>query len=119
MYNTTHPEDLPYEVLYNIVLNNNLKTILNYCSTSQYYNDICKDYKFWKDKIKLDFPEYNIKHNNFEYKMVYFILFEDTIREQIVLLRLNLNKISLLNYNKIYPLIEDTIKKILEKSPKK
>lgn len=74
---TTVVTDLPIDVLKEIMLNSDIKTIQQYCQTDKQANRLCYDLSFWNEKL--------IKENNIP------ILFnkdrpyediEDTIKEQ-------------------------------------
>lgn len=47
--------DFPYEVLFNILLNINLKDLANYCQTSKRASEICRDQSFWRVKLWGDY----------------------------------------------------------------
>ena len=47
--------DFPYEILFNILLNADLKDIANYCQTSKSASGICKDQNFWRIKLWKDY----------------------------------------------------------------
>lgn len=48
-------ESIPSEINYNILLSLPLNSVLTMCQVNRYYNDICKDDFFWKEKTLYDF----------------------------------------------------------------
>jgi alpha-tubulin suppressor-like RCC1 family protein len=51
--------DLPYETLFNIILDLPLSSLPNYCSTSHQANLICQDEYFWQLKFNKDFGNFS------------------------------------------------------------
>ncbi len=52
---TTHIETestTPDDIIYNLMLNSDFKTLLNLCQTNKIANHYCKDKHFWGDKLK-------------------------------------------------------------------
>ncbi len=47
--------DLPYEMLFDILLNADPKDIASYCQTSKRASEICKDQGFWRAKLWTDY----------------------------------------------------------------
>ena len=47
--------NFPYEVLFDILLNADSKTIASYCQTSERASRICRDQSFWKRKYRKDY----------------------------------------------------------------
>lgn len=55
-YGTYEFTNLPYEQLFNVMLNLDLQSILNFCNANTFTQNICKDEYFWKIKFERDFP---------------------------------------------------------------
>ncbi len=58
---------LPADTLYNIMLNADIDTIKNYCTTSKEANKICHDKHFWINKFKIENYIVPKKYNMEEY----------------------------------------------------
>ena len=59
--------DLPYEKIFEIMLNNEYDDIMNVCKTNEQLSKICQDSYFWRKKIQRDFPVYEIKDKTFNH----------------------------------------------------
>lgn len=58
--------DANKDILYNIMLNSNIKTIENLCKINKVTGIICKSKAFWKDKLMVDGYLFD---NNIQYSM--------------------------------------------------
>lgn len=52
--NIDHLSNLPYELLYNILIRLKIEDIINVCESNKRLSDICKDHLFWAKKANLD-----------------------------------------------------------------
>lgn len=58
---------LPNELIYNILIELPLPSLLNFCEINKNYREICRDDIFWKYKTFNDFPEKaNFRTDNYE-----------------------------------------------------
>lgn len=48
-------DQLPIELVYQILITEKYEDILNFCRTSKKYGGICRDEKFWQEKAKRRF----------------------------------------------------------------
>lgn len=72
-------EQLPAEVIFNILLNLHVKSLLEACKTNSVYFNICKSDYFWRQKIALDFRLRNIEYEESPYEF-YMKLSTDEIK---------------------------------------
>jgi hypothetical protein len=75
------PVNLPTDVLYEIMLNSNFQTIINYCQTNKDHKKICDDNQFWIKKFNTDHMPflYHIPKENVNY----YIKNDDSIKDYI------------------------------------
>jgi hypothetical protein len=74
--------NLPFETVYNILINSDYNDVLNYCKTNKTSNSICKDPSFWKDRVKYFSGNNNIDDEEVNRKN-YIQLLEDYLTRSI------------------------------------
>jgi hypothetical protein len=88
-------ETIPPELHRKIALSLTYDELLRFCSTSVRFKNICKDDKFWLDKIRFDFPNHG-KFNFFKVpsdkmEIVYLWLLTELMKNDIEELKGELN----------------------------
>lgn len=74
------------DVVYNLLLNADPKSLPNLCSTNQKASIICKDKTFWKDKIQHDnFTIFKTLTTTEEYKHYYYNMAKATHIADIII----------------------------------
>ena len=72
--------DLPYERLYDIALNMDFNTLINFCQTNRFLSQICEDNRFWRLKFEHDFGFRPKEKGYIDWKL-YYELYADEIRK--------------------------------------
>jgi hypothetical protein len=73
--NVNHNVELPEDIIYNLLLNADIKTINNLCQTNKIANKYCKNKQFWFDKFNRDnLPQINLDSGDFNWINGYNLL---------------------------------------------
>lgn len=104
--------DLPYELVYQILLASSIDDVIGWCQVGGHFTDICNDELFWKQRLNKDYPDFSLINQSFNsYKDYYKYLYNNVFTVPVYIRRDNGDE--LVTMIKLSPLID--IRYILNK----